>query len=92
MNEKKETADAPRGRVQVLPKSMSSNPRAWLQGLDYVASVEEAAKERKPFGVRGVMLAEAIIGAGHEFLQKTMVQEESGYVSHYQFAPKGASK
>lgn len=92
MSEKRESAEVPRGRVQVMPQQMTESPRSWLKGLHYVETLDEAEKRKEPFGVRGIQLAACIQAAGHVFMQKTTIFENSGDVSHYQFAPKGASK
>jgi hypothetical protein len=92
MSEKVEAAEVPRGRAQVAPKSMTQSPRAWLEGIKYVESVEDASKRKDSFGVRGIQLAEQLQKQGFEMLQKTTVMEPEGDVSHYLFAAKEASK
>ena len=92
MNEKKESAEVPRGRAQVLPREMIESPIAWLKGLRYVESLEDADKQKEPFGVKGVQLAQKVQAAGHEFSEKTVVHEPEGDVSHYRFVPKGGAK
>ena len=92
MSDKTETAEVPRGRVSAAPKSMTQNPRAWLEGLRYVESMEAAAKCRDRFGVRGIALAEQLQIAGHAIIEKTTVLEAGGDVSHYLVGAKEAGK
>ena len=80
--------EVPRGRAEkniVQP----DNPRAWIKDAkgSLVDSVADAAKKDKPFGVRGIGLAEPVQKAGHELLEKTTQYDDEGQYSLYLFAP-----